>query len=190
MGASSSSKMGCEMKISRAFMHRPRISVSKSCTCLPGRLPRTSSRRVIILSTSRSPIFDVEFSLLGSCGQKYVLQPQGYTKTEQESKKDKRKKPSTWMSFPPFISVDDLRVIHRWMTSRVTENGRSKVLALVYVFCFWNHAPQCGNRHSCCLRACWLAPMPCSDQHLHPAPGISWTFCWNLLLPLEHFQDV
>jgi len=54
MGASSSSRMGCEMKISRALVHRKRISVSKSCTCLPGLLPRTSKSRSMMESKSTS----------------------------------------------------------------------------------------------------------------------------------------
>ena len=41
MGASSSSKMGWLMKISRAFVQRYLISYSWSCTGFPGRLPRT-----------------------------------------------------------------------------------------------------------------------------------------------------
>jgi hypothetical protein len=57
MGASSSSRMGWEMKISRAFMQRLRISWAPSWTCLPGRLPRTSKSLSIMLSTSMSPIF-------------------------------------------------------------------------------------------------------------------------------------
>lgn len=46
MGASSSSRMGWFMKISRAFVHRYLISYSCSCTGFPGRLPRTGGRRV------------------------------------------------------------------------------------------------------------------------------------------------
>ena len=41
MGASSSSRIGWFMKISRAFVQRCLISYSCSCTGLPGRLPRT-----------------------------------------------------------------------------------------------------------------------------------------------------
>lgn len=40
-GASSSSSMGCDRKISLDFRHRPRISPSDSCTFLPGLAPRT-----------------------------------------------------------------------------------------------------------------------------------------------------
>jgi len=54
IGASSSRRMGCEMKISRDFVHRYLISVSSSCTCLPGLLPRTSRRRSMMLSRSTS----------------------------------------------------------------------------------------------------------------------------------------
>lgn len=54
MGASSSSRMGCEMKISRALVQRKRISDSSNCTCLPGRLPLTSKRRSMIESKSTS----------------------------------------------------------------------------------------------------------------------------------------
>lgn len=54
MGASSSSRMGCEMKISRALVHRYLISVSNSCTCLPGLLPRTSNSLSMIESRSIS----------------------------------------------------------------------------------------------------------------------------------------
>ena len=42
IGASSSSRMGWLIKISRAFVHRNLISYSCSCTCLPGRFPRTA----------------------------------------------------------------------------------------------------------------------------------------------------
>lgn len=54
IGASSSRRMGCEMKISRALVQRYRISASRSWTCLPGLLPRTSRRRSITLSRSIS----------------------------------------------------------------------------------------------------------------------------------------
>jgi len=54
MGASSSSRMGWEMKISRALVQRYRISASSSWTCFPGRLPRTSKRRSMIESRSTS----------------------------------------------------------------------------------------------------------------------------------------
>ena len=54
IGASSSSRMGWEMKISRAFVHRKRISVSSSCTCFPGRLPLTSSSLSMMESRSTS----------------------------------------------------------------------------------------------------------------------------------------
>lgn len=54
MGASSSKRMGWEMKISRALVQRKRISDSKSCTCLPGRLPLTSRRRSMMESKSTS----------------------------------------------------------------------------------------------------------------------------------------
>lgn len=55
IGASSSSSMGWEMKISRALVQRYRISVSSNCTCFPGRLPRTSRRRSMMESRSTSP---------------------------------------------------------------------------------------------------------------------------------------
>lgn len=42
IGASSSSRMGWLIKISRAFVQRNLISYSCSCTCLPGRFPRTA----------------------------------------------------------------------------------------------------------------------------------------------------
>lgn len=45
MGASSSSRIGWLMKISRALVHRNLISYSSSWTCLPGRLPRTAGAR-------------------------------------------------------------------------------------------------------------------------------------------------
>lgn len=54
MGASNSRRIGCEMKISRALVHRYLISVSSSWTCLPGRLPRTSRRRSMMESRSTS----------------------------------------------------------------------------------------------------------------------------------------
>jgi hypothetical protein len=54
IGASSSSRMGCEMKISRALVHRKRISVSSSWTCLPGLLPLTSRSLSMIESRSTS----------------------------------------------------------------------------------------------------------------------------------------
>lgn len=54
MGASSSSRIGWPMKISRAFVQRNLISVSSSWTCFPGRLPRTSSRRSMMESRSTS----------------------------------------------------------------------------------------------------------------------------------------
>ena len=54
IGASSSSRIGWEMKISRALVHRYLISVSSSCTCFPGLLPRTSRRRSMIESRSTS----------------------------------------------------------------------------------------------------------------------------------------
>ena len=41
MGASSSRRIGCVIKISRAFVQRYLISYSWSCTGLPGRFPRT-----------------------------------------------------------------------------------------------------------------------------------------------------
>lgn len=52
MGASSSRRMGCLMKMERAFEHRYRISCSSRSTCWPGLEPRTSSRRSMMLSTS------------------------------------------------------------------------------------------------------------------------------------------
>jgi hypothetical protein len=54
MGASSSRRMGCEMKISRALVQRYRISVSNNCTCLPGLLPRTSNSLSMMESKSTS----------------------------------------------------------------------------------------------------------------------------------------
>nr|POE77548.1 hypothetical protein CFP56_09195 [Quercus suber] len=54
IGASSSRRMGWLMKISRALVQRKRISVSSNCTCFPGLLPRTSSRRSMMLSKSTS----------------------------------------------------------------------------------------------------------------------------------------
>lgn len=55
IGASSSSNIGCEMKISRALVQRKRISVSRSWTCLPGLLPLTS--RSLSMTESRSTSF-------------------------------------------------------------------------------------------------------------------------------------
>lgn len=43
-GASSSSRMGCERKISRDFKHNPRISDSVSWTFFPGLEPRTKNK--------------------------------------------------------------------------------------------------------------------------------------------------
>lgn len=54
MGASSSNRMGCEMKISRALVQRYRISASNSWTCFPGRLPLTSSSLSMMESKSTS----------------------------------------------------------------------------------------------------------------------------------------
>jgi hypothetical protein len=54
IGASSSRRIGCEMKISRALVQRNLISCSRSCTCLPGLLPRTSNSLSIIESKSTS----------------------------------------------------------------------------------------------------------------------------------------
>lgn len=65
MGASSSSRMGCEMKISRALVQRYLISVSSSCTCLPGRLPLTSRSRSMMESRSTS------FSAIAGTGYGY-----------------------------------------------------------------------------------------------------------------------
>ncbi len=56
MGASSSSKLGCDMKISFAVRHRCLISCSVSCTCLPGRLCRTSRSRSMTSSSWLSSI--------------------------------------------------------------------------------------------------------------------------------------
>ena len=50
IGASSSSRMGWLMKISRDLVHSQRISCSCSWTCLPGRLPRTSNSRAMMSS--------------------------------------------------------------------------------------------------------------------------------------------
>ena len=44
------------MKISLAPVQRPRISVSVRFTCLPGRLPRTSSSFVMTSSTSNEEL--------------------------------------------------------------------------------------------------------------------------------------
>lgn len=44
MGASSSSRIGWLMKISRAVVHKYRISDSKSCTGFPGLFPLTDFR--------------------------------------------------------------------------------------------------------------------------------------------------
>ena len=72
MGASSSSKIGWLIKISRAFMQRERISDSNSCTCFPGLLPRTSSKRVMICDykrqTPRNSAYRVNVKLLTSWG--------------------------------------------------------------------------------------------------------------------------
>lgn len=54
IGASSSSRLGCDMKISFAVTHSSLISGSDSCTCFPGRPFRTSSRRSIISSMAGS----------------------------------------------------------------------------------------------------------------------------------------
>ena len=45
-GASSSSKIGWDRKISLDFRHRPLISFSESCTFLPGREPRTTWEKI------------------------------------------------------------------------------------------------------------------------------------------------
>ena len=60
MGASSSSSTGWFMKISRAEVHRPRMSDSLRLTCLPGREPRTSSSWAMMLSTLRGSFDDDE----------------------------------------------------------------------------------------------------------------------------------
>ena len=60
MGASSSSSTGWFMKISRAEVHRPRMSDSLRLTCLPGREPRTSSSWAMMLSTLRGSFDDEE----------------------------------------------------------------------------------------------------------------------------------
>ena len=54
IGASSSSNIGWEMKISRAFVHKWRISASSNWTCFPGLLPLTSNRRSMTESRSTS----------------------------------------------------------------------------------------------------------------------------------------
>ena len=54
IGASSSSSTGWLMNTSRALVHSPRISASVRLTCLPGRLPRTSSSLVMTSSTSEA----------------------------------------------------------------------------------------------------------------------------------------
>ena len=54
IGASSSSSTGWLMKTSRALVQSPRISASVRLTCLPGRLPRTSSSLVMTSSTSEA----------------------------------------------------------------------------------------------------------------------------------------
>jgi hypothetical protein len=50
-GASSSSRMGCERKISLDFRQRPRISFSVNWTFLPGRAPRTEKDKIWITSS-------------------------------------------------------------------------------------------------------------------------------------------
>ena len=54
IGASSSSKFGCPMKISLAVRQSCRISCSVSCTCLPGLPLRTSSSLSMISSRMAS----------------------------------------------------------------------------------------------------------------------------------------
>ena len=53
-GASSSSKTGCDMKMSRDLRHNPMTSASVSTTDLPGLAPRTSSSRSMMESTSKA----------------------------------------------------------------------------------------------------------------------------------------
>lgn len=47
-GASNSKRIGCDRNISRDFKQRPRISPSDSCTCFPGRAPRTVIQNIKI----------------------------------------------------------------------------------------------------------------------------------------------
>lgn len=56
MGASSSSRLGCCIKISFDCKQRRLISASDSCTCFPG-LPLTSSNRFIISSSAAESIY-------------------------------------------------------------------------------------------------------------------------------------
>ena len=66
MGASSSSRTGWEMKISRDLMQSQRISFSVKFTCLPGRAPRTDRSCSMIWSTSKlSSVIGVKFSCGG-----------------------------------------------------------------------------------------------------------------------------
>jgi hypothetical protein len=68
IGASSSSRMGCEINISLERWQSSLISASVSYTGLPGLEPRTSSSRSIIPSTSNSAMF-ISFDnfLLSAC---------------------------------------------------------------------------------------------------------------------------
>ncbi len=61
IGASNSSKIGCWMKISLAFVHRYLISYSSNWTCLPGLFPRTASN----LSTTSSRSMSWSVILVG-----------------------------------------------------------------------------------------------------------------------------
>mmetsp|Transcript_31423 Transcript_31423/g.67833 ORF Transcript_31423/g.67833 Transcript_31423/m.67833 type:complete len:229 (+) Transcript_31423:69-755(+) len=54
MGASNSKRLGCFVKISRAAIHKLRISASVSWTGFPGRPFRASKRRFIMSSTTLS----------------------------------------------------------------------------------------------------------------------------------------
>lgn len=58
MGASSSSRLGWDMKVSLAVKHSSLISFSESCTCLPGLPFRTSSRRSMMSSTAAVSMMD------------------------------------------------------------------------------------------------------------------------------------
>ncbi|EHA8591585.1 hypothetical protein COCNU_scaffold084446G000010 [Cocos nucifera] len=56
MGASSSRRLGCCIKISLDTRHSCRISASESCTCFPGLLPLTSRSRCMIPSNTAGSI--------------------------------------------------------------------------------------------------------------------------------------
>lgn len=73
MGASSSSKTGCWLKISLDLMQSQRISFSVKFTCLPGLAPLTESNCSIMLSTSMSFKSAILYILTSCCCNYWTL---------------------------------------------------------------------------------------------------------------------